>query len=458
MRFDELMKILSERGENPCLVARDEVHSSEAVVRRVDQWAEELKAVPAGSVVGIQSRFSVEAVSLLLAVLRNRCIAALVPESAAAETVPVEDGCIEVLFRIDREGGWEARPCGPRIDHPLLRELRAESTGGLVIFSSGSTGRPKAVLHSIERFLSKFDAGGKKLRTLAFLLFDHIAGQDTLFYTLCSGGVLIVPDALDIHSTCAQIEKHQVEVLPVSPTFLNLFCVSGDYRECDLSSLKIITYGSEPMSPSILYRVCEILPDVQIIQKYGTSEFGSPRARSRGSDSVWLKLKSDELETKIEDGILWVRSPRAMLGYLNAASPFDEEGWMCTGDLVERDGEWIRIRGRASELIIVGGEKVYPQEVEAAILELDFVTDVVVAGEPYPLTGQIVTARVNVLEAQAETSVAKRIRRHCRARLDPYKVPVKVDVVTEPLASERQKKLRQRPAADRPGAGGPDAN
>jgi acyl-CoA synthetase (AMP-forming)/AMP-acid ligase II len=301
------------------------------------------------------------------------------------------------------------------------------------------------VVHSLERFLGKFDHPGKRMRTLSFLLFDHIAGIDTLFYTLSSGGALIVPETRDPRSICRLIENHRIEVLPTSPTFLNLLGLSNDYEDFDLSSLQIITYGSEPMSQPTLNRLSDIFPDVKIMQKYGTSEFGSPRTLSRGNDSLWLKPKPDELEIKIIDDILWVRSQTAMLGYLNVASPFDADGWYCTGDRVEQDGEWLHILGRQSEMIIIGGEKVYPQEVESVILELDIVQDVIVKGESHPLTGQIVTARVNLRlsEALEAKAAVKEIRKHCREHLEAYKVPIKIAISSEPLATDRQKKIRR---------------
>ena len=79
-----------------------------------------------------------------------------------------------------------------------------------------------------------------------------------------------------------------------------------------------------------------------------------------------------------------------MLGYLNAPSPFDADGWFNTQDAVEQDGEWLRFLGRTSDLINVGGQKVYPAEVESVLLELENVLDVTVRGEPNPIIGQIV--------------------------------------------------------------------
>src|SRR6266478_1754084 len=87
-------------------------------------------------------------------------------------------------------------------------------------------------------------------------------------------------------------------------------------------------------------------------------------------------------------------SKSAMLGYLNWPSPFDAEGWFNTGDSVEVDGEWLRILGRKSEIINVGGEKVYPAEVESVLHELDNIRDVAVIGRANPISGQVVLARV----------------------------------------------------------------
>ena len=105
-------------------------------------------------------------------------------------------------------------------------------------------------------------------------------------------------------------------------------------------------------------------------------------------------MDSESVQTKVVKGILWIKANGAMMGYLNASNPFDPKGWYCTGDEVDVDGEWLRIRGRKSDVIIVGGEKVHPQEVEEVLLELDAIEDVAVQGEPHPIVGQIVTARI----------------------------------------------------------------
>jgi long-chain acyl-CoA synthetase len=199
------------------------------------------------------------------------------------------------------------------------------------------------------------------------------------------------------------------------------------------------------MDPSTLARLNTRFPNAQFTQKYGTTETGSPRSVSRGNDSLWIKIESDGVETKVVDDVLWIRSEGTILGYLNAPTPIDEQGWYCTGDLVSVDGEWIKFRGRTADIINVGGEKVAPPEIEQSILELDFVRDALVTGEPHALMGQVVTARVALsTDALDPKDAAKLIRSHCRQSLAPYKVPVRIEIVANVFTSDRQKAQRNR--------------
>ena len=106
-----------------------------------------------------------------------------------------------------------------------------------------------------------------------------------------------------------------------------------------------------------------------------------------------------------------------MLGYLNAPSPFTADGWLDTGDLVEVDGEYIRFLGRHSELINVGGEKVFPAEVENVILELDNVAEALVYGERNPITGNIVCATVRLMSPEQHREFAERLKCYVAGRL-----------------------------------------
>lgn len=403
---------------------------------RLNEWK-----IKPGNVVGIRSDYSIAAIALLFALFARRSVAVLIPGSGDV-TEHLSAACagafIDLSSGSDRQMQYRQGSA-----HRLLEQLRATGDGALVIFTSGSTGHPKAALHSAERFLRKYQKPPRRFRTLALPLFDHMAGLDTLLYTFASGGSLVITRRRDPHSILALIESAAVEVLPASPSFLRLLCTAGYAREHNLSSLRVITYGAELMDPTTLAWLNSQFPHIQIVQKYGTTEMGSPKSYSRGNDSLWLQIREDSIELKVVDRILWIRSESAMLGYLNAPAPTNDDGWYCTGDIVELDGEWIRFCGRAADVINVGGEKVSPAEVERSILELDFVQDVAVSGQPHALMGQVVKARV-VLAGQSirDEEAALRIRHHCRQRLARYKVPVKIDFSDELIVTARQKVKR----------------
>jgi acyl-CoA synthetase (AMP-forming)/AMP-acid ligase II len=203
--------------------------------------------------------------------------------------------------------------------------------------------------------LAKYSRRRHCYRTLAFLLFDHIGGFDTVFYSLSNGSCLILCEDRSPDGVCELVQSHQVEVLPVAPSFLNLLFLNGAYRRHELSSLKIVTYGAEVMPQTTLDRCPVMFPGVTMMQKFGASEVGTLRSKSKTSDSLWVKLGGEGYETRVVDGLLEIKAESSMLGYLNAESPFTKDGWFKTGDCVDVDGEYLRFRGRDSDLINVGG-------------------------------------------------------------------------------------------------------
>jgi len=162
----------------------------------------------------------------------------------------------------------------------------------------------------------------------------------------------------------------------------------------------------------------------------------------------------DGYETRVVDGRLQIKARSAMLGYLNAPSPFTPDGYFETGDRVEVQGEWLRILGRESEIINVGGNKVYPAEVEDVLLEMPNVLDVSVYAEPHAITGQIVACRVRLESDEPLAAFKSRLRAHCGNRLTGYKIPSRVLVTTEPLHSSRFKRMRRAAVATPSASGG----
>lgn len=333
--------------------------------------------------------------------------------------------------------------------HTYIQSLSEAGEAGLILFSSGSTGEPKAMIHSAERLLNPFkNKRPKKLSILIFLLFDHIGGINTLLNGLATGSLLVVPENRDPETVAQSIQDHSVKLLPASPTFLNLFLMSGVPSNYDLSSVRYITYGTEPMPESLLNRIKESFPDTALIQTFGTSETGISQTISRSSTSTLIKFDDPNTEYKIVEGELWLKSKSQILGYLNHnMSRFTEDGWFMTGDLLEpaealEDEGFFRIVGRKEELINVGGEKVTPSEVESTLLEIPEIADCLVYGESNAITGQTVAAEI-VLKAKSDPKMIKRmIKNHCRSKLSPYKVPVRIHFKDATNFSNRFKKMR----------------
>ena len=218
--------------------------------------------------------------------------------------------------------------------------------------------------------------------------------------------------------------------------------LSKAYEKFDTSSLKIISYGSEPMPESTLERLKSVFPNVKLLQTYGLIELGVMSSKSEKDDSLWVKVGGKGYKTRIIDGILQIKADSAMLGYLNAESPFTNDGWFITGDQVVQKGEYIKILGRKSEIINVGGEKVYPLEVENVILKLPNVAEVTVYGKANSIIGNIICAKVRLIQKEDERIFKQRLKEICSLELEKFKIPMKVKIVNEVLYSERIKKLR----------------
>lgn len=348
----------------------------------------------------------------------------------------------EVIFIIDKNDRVGINKINNSVDNSLYKKLRNKNHPGLVLFSSGSTGECKAALHDLENLLEKFKTPRHSLRSIVFLLYDHIGGINTMFYNLSNVGCIVTVQDRTPDGVLKSIEKYFVELLPTSPTFINLILLSESYKRFNINSLKTITYGTEPMSESTLKRFHKLFPNIKLLQTYGLSEIGILRSKSKESDSLWVKVGGEGFETRIVDGMLEIKAMSAMLGYLNAPSPFTEDGWFLTGDAVQEDGEYIKILGRKSEIINVGGEKVYPQEVENIIQEINNVAEVLVYGEKNPIIGNIVCASIRLVKKENEKDFKKRLKQFCLKSLKNYKVPIKINLTDQKQYSERFKKRR----------------
>jgi long-chain acyl-CoA synthetase len=310
--------------------------------------------------------------------------------------------------------------------HKYIEKLRIEEHAGLVLFSTGTTGRPKAILHDLTLFMQRFETPRPTLKTINFLLFDHIGGLNTLLHTLFNKGTVVAPKSRSVEDILATCDRHKIEVLPTTPTFLRMMLMSGLIPESFPESLRIITYGTERMDQPTLDALCELLPHVDFRQTFGMSELGIVRVKSEARNSLFMKIGGEGVKTRVVNNVLEIHSQTRMLGYLNAESPFDKDGWYNTQDIVEEQRGYYKVTGRTNEVINVGGLKFMASEVERVALYFENVELAKAEGIENPITGQHVELTV---QSTKEHDIEKaKLKAFLTSQLPNHMIPKRLKV------------------------------
>jgi long-chain acyl-CoA synthetase len=344
----------------------------------------DLSLVTQGDVVAIIGDFNPSSILTLLRLIDlGAIVVPLTIETVREHEYFFESALVDFVIKDNL-----VSPLSNNKKHELIDSLRSKKHAGLVLFSTGTTGRPKAILHDLTLFLKRFETPRPSLRTINFLLFDHIGGINTLFHTLFNKGTVVALKTRTINSVLDACSNFNVEVLPTTPTFLRLMLMSGSIPDKIPSSLKIITYGTESMDQQTLDDLCNLLPNVDFRQTYGMSELGIVRVKSKARNSLFMKIGGEGVQTRVINNVLQIHSESRMLGYLNAPSPFDDEGWYDTKDIVEVKDGFYKITGRINEVINVGGLKFMASDVERIALTFPNVLLVKATAKKNPITGQ----------------------------------------------------------------------
>lgn len=409
-----------EGNDEPFLICNDNKYSFMDVT---SQNKIDLSLIKKGDVVAVIDDFNPRSIFTLLSLMDLGAI--VVPltietsseheyffESALVDFI-IRDGC--VVQRIHHQS------------NKLISELRKRKHGGLVLFSTGTTGRPKAVLHDLTLFLKRFKTPRPTLRTINFLLFDHIGGLNTLLHTLFNRGVVVVPNSRTVDAVLETCCKFDVEVLPTTPTFLRMMLISGDIEKVP-PCLKVITYGTERMDQPTLDEFCKLFPNIDFRQTFGMSELGIVRVKSEARNSLFMKIGGEGVETRVVNNVLQIRSKSRMLGYLNAPCPFDDEGWYDTKDIVEEKKEYYKVVGRINDVINVGGLKFMASEVERVALSFPNVSLVKVVSKKNPITGQHV--ELSVQPVTPDLLDKQLLLSYLKSNLQPHMVPKRIKVET----------------------------
>ena len=359
------------------------------------------------------------------------------------------------------EGMYRLKDLLTRIEPNYKIAFAEDGDIAMQLFTSGTTGVPKAVLHShsgLAVFMSMFGfAANTNLMqevvpardtVLAFLPLYHISSMMTL-YALSSGGKAVLHQGFDMDKFLDAIETYRITRTTVASTIIEWMFERPDIEERDFSSIVYIGYGGSPVSRAAVIKAKQLLR-FTLLQAYGSTEslivptlsgpdhftdwaHGDMRSFSAGKPMMGAEVKIlDGGGRPCAEGVegeIWVKSPAIMLGYANKTreeSGFDEHGWLRMGDTGYIDGNgFLYVTGRITDMIITGGENVYPKEVESCIAELDdCVADVAVIGAPHPKWGE--TPVAFVVPKPDTNPTAEEIIRHCEKRIAHYKRPSKV--------------------------------
>ncbi len=374
--------------------------------------------IPNKSVVSLVGDFDPISISTLIRLIDKNCIVVpLTIDTQAMHEYYFENSASEFVINEQKITKIKSEK------HHFTEKLKEENKPGIVLFSTGTTGRPKAILHDFSNFLERFKTKRTPLKTINFLLFDHIGGINTLFHTIINNGEVYVPNERSPMGIAKEIYKNKIELLPTTPSFLRMMLIEKVFDTNYLKSLKLITYGTEKMDLTTLETITKKI-DCDVRQTYGMSELGIFKVITKQKDDLWIKIVGDGIETKIIDQVLHIRSKIKMIGYLNEDSPFDQNGWYDTGDIVETDDEWIKIVGRSKQIISTGGLKILPSEIENCILEINGVKNSKVSGIDNPILGQHILAEI---ELEDGVDLSKReIKNILKEMLPEYAIPHKI--------------------------------
>lgn len=417
MRLLDRLKLIWKDVGYPFLIYNgNELHFSDVT----SQNSLELERVKAGDVVALIGDFTPSSILTLLRLIDlGAIVVPLTIETAHEHEYFFESAHVDVIIKDD---SLQRRKHNG--SHELITTLREKGHAGLVLFSTGTTGRPKAILHDLTQFLKRFETPRPTLRTISFLLFDHIGGINTLLHTLFNKGVVVAPEARTVDSVLETCSMYEVEALPTTPTFLRMMLMSGAVPDKVPPTLKVITYGTERMDQPTLDDLCKLLPDVDFRQTFGMSELGIVRVKSEARDSLFMKIGGEGVETRIIENVLQIRSQSRMLGYLNAPLPFDIDGWYDTKDVVEEKNGFYKVVGRISDVINVGGLKFMASEVERVALGFQNVAHVKVYPKQNPITGQ--HAEIMVQPISPGLVDKGSLMSYLKSKLQPHMVPRRI--------------------------------
>jgi long-chain acyl-CoA synthetase len=357
----------------------------------------------------------------------------------------------------DRWADYDTWMSGQPAEDPAVQS--AGSDVAFQLYTSGTTGLPKGVMCTQDNFFKGVGGLADQWRfttdsvNLAMMPMFHIAGAGWAMVGLHHGCRTVVLRDIDPAAVLAAIPEFGVTNIFMVPAVIQFLLATPGVESTDFTTLRALVYGASPITDTVLVKGMDTL-GCEFIQVYGLTEttgaitqldgvdhdpVNRPQLlRSCGKPYPWVEVRIVEPSTREdvpvgEVGELWTRSRQNMAGYWNnptaTAEAITPDGWFRTGDAAYTDEDgYLYLHDRVKDMIVSGGENVYPAEVENVVAKHPAVADVAVIGVPDERWGEAVKAIVVPAPGvEANEGTAAEIIAYAREKLAGYKLPKSVD-------------------------------
>ena len=469
-----------ERAEQVALQVRDTTLSYKALHTRVERLAGQLlvSGLKPGERIALLAKNDPAFCELMMAASRIRIVLVpinvrlAVPEvefivrdadvrmlfvgsefQATAALVGASCSCVRSIVKISDDGSYDGwlpadTPVGPTevaFDNDILFQM----------YTSGTTGQPKGALISQKNVLTVMRNGCARLGpfdeksiSLVCMPLFHIAGSSWLFFGLAVGCRSLLVVNIDPGAILDTFEQHRVSCTLLVPSVIHMIVTAAEAQHRTVPSLQTLAFGASPMPTELLRRAQRVFPGTDFLHVYGMTETtgmftslppdelkGGRRLESCGLvfDDAAVRIvdpQGDEVSVGVVGEII-CKTPQLMAGYWNrpqATVDAIQDDWFHTGDAGSVDsGGFLYIRDRIKDLVISGGENVYPAEVEGALLAHHAVAEVAVIGIPDATWGEAVLAAV--VPSTAAHIDEDELKAFARERLAGFKVPKRIERV-----------------------------
>ncbi len=332
--------------------------------------------------------------------------------------------------------------------------LEADDTA-VVMYTSGTTGKPKGVQLSFRNVLETGEIWSESMKMtsedrmyICTPLF-HCAGSHVFAVpTMYRGGAIVIEESFSPDRTLKNIVDTKATIFFGVPAMYTILLNKPELKDYNFEDLRLFVYGAAPMPYELVKRLKDTFPKVKVQNCYGQTE-NTPAASSLTDQDALTKIGSvgkplPRTEIKLLDalgdevplgevGEICVRGPQVMKGYLRnpeETSKTIQNGWLYSGDLGRFDEEgFLYIVDRKKDIIIRGGENIYPIEVEEVLYQIPQVLEAAVVGIPHEVYGEVPKAFAVV--KQGQTLTTEEVLTYCGTQLAKYKIPMEVEFLEE---------------------------